>query len=86
MKAPILELYFFESCPYCQRVLTVIKELKVVVAYKNIHDDINEMQKLLYITGKKTVPCLFINGDPMHESLDIINWLKSNIESLDKTL
>ncbi|MDD4973905.1 MAG: glutathione S-transferase N-terminal domain-containing protein [Bacteriovorax sp.] len=85
MKAPLLELYYFDSCPYCQRVLNIINELKIKVAYKNIYDDINEMQKLIYITGRKTVPCLFINGDPMHESLDIINWLKANQETLDKT-
>ena len=85
MKAPLLELYYFDSCPYCQRVLNIINELKIKVDYKDIHDDINEMHKLLYITGRKTVPCLFINGDPMHESLDIINWLKTNQETLDKT-
>lgn len=85
MKAPLLELYYFDSCPYCQKVLNVIHELKIQVTYKDIHDDINEMHKLHYITGRKTVPCLFINGDPMHESLDIINWLKANQETLDKT-
>jgi glutaredoxin len=84
MNAPLLELYFFDSCPYCQRVLNVIKELKIKVIYKDIHSDINEMQKLLYVTGRKTVPCLFINGEPMHESLDIMNWLKANVSTLDK--
>ena len=85
MKAPLLELYYFDECPYCQRVLNTIKELKVLVTFKNIHHDIQEMQKLLYVTGRKTVPCLFINGTPMHESLDIMNWLKANQETLDKT-
>lgn len=85
MKAPLLELYYFDSCPYCQKVLNTINELKILVSYKDIHDDINEMHKLFYITGKKTVPCLFINGDPMHESSDIVNWLKANQASLDKT-
>lgn len=85
MKAPLLELYYFDSCPYCQRVLNTINELKIKVTYKDIHSDLNEMHKLLYVTGRKTVPCLFINGDPMHESLDIINWLKANQATLDKT-
>ncbi|MBC7539051.1 MAG: glutathione S-transferase N-terminal domain-containing protein [Bacteriovorax sp.] len=85
MKTPLLELYYFDSCPYCQRVLNIINELKIKVTYKDIHNDINEMHKLYYVTGRKTVPCLFINGDPMHESLDIINWLKANLETLEKT-
>ena len=84
MKAPLLELYYFDSCPYCQRVLNTINKLKILVSYKDIHDDINDMHKLLYITGKKTVPCLFIDGKPMHESLDIMNWLTANQETLDK--
>ncbi|MFA6239009.1 MAG: glutathione S-transferase N-terminal domain-containing protein [Bacteriovorax sp.] len=84
MRAPALELYYFDSCPYCQRVLNVISDLKIKVEYKDIHEDMNEMHKLHYITGRKTVPCLFINGNPMHESEDIIQWLKSNSETLEK--
>jgi len=84
MNSPLLELYYFESCPYCQRVLKVIRDLKINVAYKDVHRDLNEMQKLYSATGRKTVPCLFIDGKPMHESLDIINWLNSNKETLNK--
>lgn len=84
MKTPLLELYYFDSCPYCQRVLNVIHDLNIKVQYKDIHDNLNDMQKLMYITGRKTVPCLFIDGVPMHESLDIMNWLKSNLDKLEK--
>ncbi|RPJ78818.1 MAG: glutaredoxin [Alphaproteobacteria bacterium] len=84
MKTPLLELYYFDSCPYCQRVLNVIHDLNIKVEYKDIHENLNDMQKLLYITGRKTVPCLFIDGVPMHESLDIMNWLKSNLDKLEK--
>lgn len=84
MKAPELELYYFDSCPYCQRVMNVVKELNLKVAYKNIHSDPNELHKLMYITGRKTVPCLFINGSPMHESADIMKWLKDNEKTLEK--
>ena len=84
MKTKLLELYYFDSCPYCQRVLKVINELNIKVTYIDIHESFNDMQKLMYITGKKTVPCLFIDGQPMHESQDIINWLKANSETLEK--
>lgn len=83
-RAPILELYKFDACPYCQRVMKVIDENKLKVTYLDIYDDMNNMQKLMMITGKKTVPCMFINGDPMFESLDIIEWLKTNLETLAK--
>jgi len=84
MKTPVLELYFFESCPYCQRVLKAIDELNIKVAYLDIYENTNHMQKLMYITGRKTVPCLFIDGQPMHESLEIIQWLKDHQASLTK--
>jgi glutaredoxin 2 len=84
MNKPLLELYYFESCPYCQRVLHVIQELNIKVSFLNIYENTNYMEKLIAITGKKTVPCLFIDGVPMHESSDIMNWLRTNIETLTK--
>ncbi len=84
MRAPLLELYYFDACPYCQRVINVIHKHKIKVTYIDIYEDLNHMQKLMMITGKKTVPCLFIDGDPMHESLDIINWLEANLNILAK--
>lgn len=84
MSTPVLDLYYFDSCPYCQRVLNVIDELKIKVNYKDIYEDTNNMQKLTYITGRKTVPCLFIDGKPMHESSDIMAWLKTNSSKLEK--
>lgn len=84
MKAPLLELYYFDSCPYCQRVLKVVDKLNLKVSLLDIYDNTNHMQKLMYITGRKTVPCLFINGEPMFESADIMAWLEKNQETLEK--
>ena len=84
MQAPLLELYYFDSCPYCQRVLNAIDRLKIKVSYLDIYGNTNNMQKLMQITGRKTVPCLFIDGDPMFESLDIIAWMEKNIDRLEK--
>lgn len=84
MKSPELDFYFFETCPYCQKVMNVINKHKIKVNYKDIYEDTNNLQKLIYITGKKTVPCLFIDGDPMHESLEIISWLEKNLSTLEK--
>lgn len=85
MNAPELDFYYYDSCPYCQRVISVINKNKIKVNYKDIHEGTANMQKLLHITGRRTVPCMFIDGDPMFESLDIMKWLEKNLEKLEKT-
>jgi glutaredoxin len=84
MQNPILDFYYFDACPYCQRVIKVIDELKIKVNYMNIYENTNDMEKLIYITGRKTVPCLFVDGVPMHESSDIMEWLRKNDKNLLK--
>jgi len=42
------------------------------------------MEKLKKDTGRTTVPCLYINGKPMFESYDIMEWLKTNEGKLEK--
>jgi glutaredoxin len=84
MSAPELDLYYFDACPYCQRVLNAINKYKIKVNYKDIYEGTNNLEKLRIITGKKTTPCLFIDGNPMFESLDIIVWLEKNLDKLNK--
>ena len=36
------------------------------------------MQTLMEVGGKRQVPCLFIDGAPLYESSDIIDWLRAN--------
>lgn len=81
---PKLDYYYFDSCPFCQRVSVVIDELKVKVNYFDIMKDQEALEKLVADTGRRTVPCLYIDGSPMHESSDIIDWLRANQASLDK--
>lgn len=72
-----LELYFFPECPYCQIVLNALRVtgLENSVTFHDIHEDSASKQKLVADTGRGTVPCLYIDGKPMHESKDIANWL-----------
>ncbi len=79
-----LDLYYFDSCPFCQIVLKVIKELNLLVHLKNIHEDERNLLKLYSDTGRRTVPCLYIDGVPLFESLDIIEWLRKNSNNLEK--
>lgn len=72
-----LDLYFFPQCPYCQIVLSALRVtgLEEKVTYHDIHDNSTDREKLLKDTGRATVPCLYIDGVPMHESKDIADWI-----------
>lgn len=71
-----LDLYMFPSCPYCRRVMAMIDASgRKDVVYHNIHANETDRQTLIRVGGKEQVPCLFIDGKPMYESQDIIDWL-----------
>ena len=73
-----LELYYYPECPYCQKVLWALDELGAasVIELKNIHADSKACQTLIEVGGKRQVPCLFIDGAPLYESDDIVEWLR----------
>ena len=72
-----LELYFFPDCPYCRKVLGAIDDLglKDKVVLHDARSDPKEKHALVELTGKSQVPCLVIDGKPMHESEDIKKYL-----------
>lgn len=74
-----LELYYYPECPYCQKVLRAIDELGAAgsVELRNIHADASAQQTLVAVGGKQQVPCLFIDGAPLYESSDIVDWLRN---------
>ena len=60
-----------------------INQLKVALANaNNLNDDTRKSEDdrryLIENGGKEQVPCLFIDGKPLYESLDIIDWLKAH--------
>lgn len=74
-----LELFYFPECPYCQRVLHKIKQLNLTeIVLSDIHQNPAKRDTLLKDTGRKTVPCLYIDNKPMFESSDIMYWLETN--------
>ncbi len=73
-----LELYKFDSCPFCQMVMDFIDKNNIVVDYKDIQTEQASLDKLVNDTGRRTVPCLYIDGKPMFESRDIMAWLDQN--------
>ena len=78
-----LELFKLDTCPYCQRVMKHISETgRTDFIFRDIHKDPEAEKTLISVGGKRQVPCLFIDGKPMYESLDIIKWLKDHPEKM----
>jgi len=79
-----VDLYYYEQCPFCYRVLMKIKELGLEekINFKNTLESAEHREFHIKQTGRTTVPCLYIDGKPMFESNDINNWLEQNIKNI----
>ncbi len=75
--APTLDLYYYDACPYCQKVLRAMRRLNIEdkITLKNILTSQQNANTLVRVGGKRQVPCLFIDGDPLYESDDIVAYL-----------
>lgn len=74
-----LELYKFDSCPYCQKVMRYLDSVqRSDVEFHDILKNEEDRLRLIQVGGMEQVPCLFIDGKPMYESDDIITWFKKN--------
>jgi len=67
------------------KFLRLLKRVVFSVPLKNVSEAPEIQQELITIAGKTQVPCLVINGKPLHESDDIIKWLKENWNDHDNT-
>ena len=74
-----LTLYYYESCPYCRKVIRFMEKHHLAVEMKDILIEDSAYDELKKMGGKTQVPCLFIDERPVYESDDIIQWLKKNI-------
>lgn len=73
-----LELFMKPSCPYCIKVMNFMSENNITIPLRDIVADESAAETLIAIGGKRQVPCLFIDGKPLYESGDIIEWLHDN--------
>jgi glutaredoxin len=77
-----LALYYFDGCPYCERVRRVIDELGIDVELRNIFEHSTYLKELNDARGRRTVPVLRIIGADgeerwMPESADIVRYLEA---------
>ena len=79
-KAKKLTLYLFESCPFCVRVLRVIKRKKLELETRDTLKNPRYEDELVKGGGMSQVPCLKISGSDkdywMYESSDIIQYIE----------
>lgn len=74
-----LELFKRDTCPYCVMVMNYIEQSgRDDVEYRDISASPEDRARLVEVGGKQQVPCLFIDGEPLYESMDIIAWLKEH--------
>ncbi len=74
-----LALYYRPTCPFCIRVLDFMNRHDVSIPLIDISQDREAAATLLKVGGKRQVPCLFIDGNPLYESSDIISWIDENL-------
>ena len=68
-----LILYYSPTCPYCVKVLRFLEDNGIELELRDRGFESNRSD-LVAIGGKAQVPCLIINGSPMYESDDIIDY------------
>ena len=74
-----LELFKRDTCPYCVMVMNYIEQSgRTDVEYRDISASPEDRTRLVEVGGKQQVPCLFIDGKPLYESMDIIAWLREH--------
>jgi glutathione S-transferase len=76
-------LYQFDSCPFCARVRSFLREHELSLPMKDTQRDASAYRELVEGGGSGMVPCLRIERDGevrwLYESLDIIEYLRQRL-------
>ena len=72
---PSLELFIRYTCPYCVKVLRFMERRGIELPLHDITASEEDRRFLVREGGKQQVPCLFIDGQALYESDDIIAYL-----------
>jgi glutathione S-transferase len=77
----MIQLYHRWHCPYSARVRDFIDEQKLgpKIEYVELGEVERADTNLAGIAGRSQVPCLVVDGKPILESSDIVQWLKENL-------
>lgn len=82
---PRLVLYYSPTCPFSKDVLQYLDSINKTVPMKNVYASEEVKQELIQKGGKKQVPCLLIDEQPLYESQAIIEWLSAHKDALESS-
>lgn len=76
-----IQLYHRWHCPYSKQVRDFVDEnaLGNKIEYLELGEAAGAEDKLADLTGGSQVPCLVVDGEPILESADIVDWLRTNL-------
>ena len=60
-----VEVYTTNWCPYCVAAKRLLAEQDIEYEEINVESDDEKRQWLLQVTGQRTVPQIFIKGEPI---------------------
>jgi len=58
---PNIEVYSTPNCPYCVRAKTLLQSKNLIFKEIDVSDDVESLQKMVQLSGLRTVPQIFIN-------------------------
>ena len=77
-----IALYYSPKCPHSQRVLAYMKSQNISIPLKDVTQDKQAKEELRVTGGHLIVPCLIVDGRPIYEDADIIQWLSQNLTTI----
>jgi glutathione S-transferase len=75
---PAITLYRLQACPYCERVVRVLKDLDLDYESRFVEPLHSERNVVARLTNKRTVPAIVDEqtGVTMSESANIVEYLE----------
>lgn len=74
-----IKIYCLQSCPFCIKVVDYVEEKNLEVELIDVTNDVKLQKEVESLGGKYQVPMMTVDGEPMYESDDIVDWLKENM-------
>ena len=71
-----IKIYFKDYCPYCQAAKAQLNKLGWQYTEIDVQDDKKAFAEMVALSGRKTVPQIFIAGDHIGGFDDFQHYLK----------